>query len=239
MAEQEVSKHTKKVYKIWHSNEHSLLHKIKEFVIEIIIIVFAVSLSIWLHDWSEHRHQQKEVKEFLLGLKEDLNNDIIEMNQDKLSYKRCASAYHYIFSLKFKEVIHKDSLEKYRNFFFNLTGLVPNNGRFEGFKSSGKIGNIENKTLQNDIMDLYQENIASLINTTNFVSSAKQELISFVHKSRIRTSDSTTNIMQVFKSETFYNAANTLKNMEGVLERYDTCIFKMKRIVKTIDKQYK
>jgi hypothetical protein len=239
MAEQEVSKHTKKIYSIWHSKEHSLWHKVKEFFIEIIIIVFAVSLSIWLHDWSEHRHQQHEVKEFLTRLKSDLNNDITEMKQDKLSYRQCASAYSYIVSVKLKDTIRKDSLEKYRNFFFNLTGLVPNNGRFEGFKSSGKIGNIEDKILQNDIMDLYQENIPSLINTTNFISSAKQDLISFMQKSRVRKSDSTSNIIEVFKSEVFYNASNNLKNMDGVIERYDTCIFKMKRIISAIETQYR
>jgi hypothetical protein len=48
-------------------------------------------------------------------------------------------------------------------FFFNLTGLIPNNGRLEGFKSSGKIGNTKDKVLQNNIMDLYQEDIPSLI----------------------------------------------------------------------------
>src|SRR4051812_19152197 len=47
MAELEVVKHTKKVYKIWNSKEHSFWHKAKEFLIEIFIIVFAVSLSIW------------------------------------------------------------------------------------------------------------------------------------------------------------------------------------------------
>jgi hypothetical protein len=238
MADQEISKHTKKIYKIWHSDEHTIWHKAKEFFIEIVIIVFAVSLSIWLHDWSEHKHQQNEVKEFLIGLKSDLNNDITEMGQDKLSYGQCTKAYSYITNLKIKDVIIKDSLDKHRNFFFNLTGLVPNNSRFEGFKSSGKIGNIENKTLQNDIMDLYQENIPSLINTTNYVSNSKQDLITYIRNNRVRTNDSTTNIMQVFKSEVFYNAANNLKNMDGVIERYDTCIFKMKRIISAIDKQY-
>ncbi len=239
MAEQEVSKHTKKIYKIWHSDEHSIWHKVKEFFIEIVIIVFAVSLSIWLHDWSEHRHQQNEVKEFLIGLKSDLNNDIIEMGQDKLSYQGSENAYAYLANLKFKELIKKDSLDIHRAFFFNLIGLVPNNSRFEGFKSSGKIGNIENKTLQNDIMDLYQENIPSLLNTTNYVSNSKQELISYIRNNRVRTNDSTNNVMQVFKSEVFYNAANNLRDMSVVFERYDTCIFKMKRIITTIDMQYK
>ena len=61
MAEEEVAKHTKKIYSIWNSKEHSFLHKLQEFFLEILIIVFAVTLSIWFHSWSEHKHEQKEV----------------------------------------------------------------------------------------------------------------------------------------------------------------------------------
>ena len=52
------------------------------------------------------------------------------------------------------------------NSIFNTIALNPSNGRFEGFKSLGKIGNIESEELQNDIMDLYQENITSLLAST-------------------------------------------------------------------------
>jgi len=56
--------------------QHSFWEKVKEVAIEIFIIVFAVTLSIWLHSWSDHRHEQKEVEEFLSGLKGDLAKDI-------------------------------------------------------------------------------------------------------------------------------------------------------------------
>jgi hypothetical protein len=32
MADQEISKHTKKVYKIWNSKEYKWQHKLKEFL---------------------------------------------------------------------------------------------------------------------------------------------------------------------------------------------------------------
>ena len=71
MAEQEVIKHTKKVYKIWGSKEHSFRQKVKEFFVEVFIIVFVITLSIWFHNRSEHSKEQEEVKHFLLGLKSD------------------------------------------------------------------------------------------------------------------------------------------------------------------------
>ena len=67
----EVLKHTEKIYKTIKNKKHSLKDKLKEIIIEILIIVFAVTLSIYLHSWSEHNHQEKEVTEFLIDLKSD------------------------------------------------------------------------------------------------------------------------------------------------------------------------
>ncbi len=69
MAEDEIIKHTKKIYKTWFNKEFPFWHKISEFLIEILIIVFAVTISIWFHNLSEHKHQQEDVKQFLVGFK--------------------------------------------------------------------------------------------------------------------------------------------------------------------------
>jgi len=235
MAEQEVIKHTKKVYKIWGSKEHSLLHKIKEFIVEIFIIVFAITISIWFHNWSEHRQQQKDVKEFLLGLKEDLQNDIKEMKSDSLTFVQTAAAFKYITSNKYGEVLNNDSLKKYQNFIFNTTGLIPNNGRFEGFKSSGKIGFIENSTLQNLILDLYQEDIPSLILSTNGFTERKKELFHFITQNRKRNPD---NFNLLLSSDVGYNLSTNLAHFDEVFLKYGTCIQKSERIIQLIDQSY-
>src|SRR6185436_9341110 len=95
MAEQEVIKHTKKVFGLW-KTDNPFWHKIGEFLLEIFIIVFAITVSIYFHDRSELRHQRHETKEFLLGLKEDLKTDIDEMNQDKSSFRQSEKAFTYI-----------------------------------------------------------------------------------------------------------------------------------------------
>ena len=238
MAEQEVIKHTKKVYKIWNSNSHSTWHKIKEFLIEIIIIVFAVSFSIWLHDRSEHNHQQKEVKEFLVGLREDLMNDIREMKGDMDSYTNQAKAFKYISSIKLNDSLHSDSLKKYQAWIFNTTGLQQNSGRFEGFKSSGKIGTIEDKKLQNDIMDLYQEAIPSLLASTDAYVHRKNQLFDFGIRNRKRLTDSTTNLSAMLVTEEAWNYASLLANTGEILQRYNNCIEKMQKIVKAIELKY-
>jgi hypothetical protein len=237
MAEQEVIKHTKRIFGIW-KTQNSFLHKLSEFVGEILIIVFAITLSIYVHDLSELRHQRHEAKEFLLGLRQDLKTDIEEMNNDKSSYQKSGIIFSYIVSRKLKEPLNADTIRNYRNWIFNTTGLVPNSGRFEGFKSSGKMGTIEDRELQNYIMDLYQENIPSLIISTDGYTSRKEKLFDYIESNTKRTSDTTTDLLSVLASDPAHNICNSLTFVKQIVNRYDTCIDKMNAIIRDIDKDY-
>jgi hypothetical protein len=237
MAEQEVIKHTKKIFGLWKS-DNSFFHKLGEFLLEIFIIVFAITLSMYFHDWSELRHQRHETKEFLLGLRQDLETDIAEMNDDKKSFEKSGRAFRYITSRKLNEQLNPDTMNKHTGWIFNTTGLIPNSGRFEGFKSSGKIGTIEDKELQNNIMDLYQENIPSLISSTNFYNLKKQRLFEYVSASRKRITDSSTNQLAVLASDQSFNICVTLTSVKEIIDRYDACINKMKAIIDDINKEY-
>ncbi len=239
MAEQEVIKHTKKIYKVWNSKEHSFWAKVKEFVLEILIIVFAVSLSIWLHGQSEHAHQQKEVKEFLLGLQADLINDRAEMGADRERFILSGMAFSYLRTLKLNEAVNIDSIKKYRDVLFNSTGLIPNSGRFEGFKSAGKIGTIENKVLQNEIMNLYQENIPFLITQTDYYNAGKRKLNDFFTKNLQRTENGANNFISLLGNEEVYNMGDELKETKNIIEQYNKCIKNIDQINKLIDEEYK
>lgn len=61
-------------------------HRLGEILLEIGIIVFAITLSIWLHNWQECRHERARARQFLLGLQTDLTNDVREMQGDSASY---------------------------------------------------------------------------------------------------------------------------------------------------------
>jgi hypothetical protein len=237
--EDEVIKHTRKLYRTWFSKEHSFWHKISEFLIEIFIIVFAVSISIWFHNRSDHAHEQSEVKAFLFGLKSDLEDDMREMQNDKESFISQGKIFHYISSLKINEPLSKDSLRKNQNSMYVTTALTPNDGRFVGFKSAGKIGTIENKELQNDIMDLYQESIPSLLASTQGYNTWKMNFITYVIQSQKRLTDSTTNILEILKKDEVYDFSTVLSHPTEVLARYDVCIKLMQKIVAEIDQEYK
>jgi hypothetical protein len=198
----------------------------------------AITISIYFHDRSVLKHQRHETKEFLLGLKQDLATDIEEMNQDKSSFMHSEKAFNCITGRKLGEPLSADTIYNYYGWIFNTTGLVPNSGRYEGFKSSGKIGTIENKELQNNIMDLYQENIPNLINSTNFNTSKKQGLFEYVNMNRKRRTDSTTNLVSVLSSDPAYNICMSLTFVQEIFTRYNTCINKLNTIISDINKQY-
>lgn len=239
MAEQEVIKHTKKVYKVWTSKKHSRWDKVKEFFIEVLIIVFAVTLSIWLHEKSEHSKHNAEVKGFLLGLKEDLTGDIGEMQEDIKSYKRSSQAYNYLTTIKPNEKPNPDSIFAHRNAFFNQTKLIPNIGRFEGFKSSGKIGFIEDKELQNDIMDLYQEDIPALNWGADYYNGMKMKLREYCFSIAKRTPNGEGEMYDMaLTTDQAYFWASDLSYTDEIVDRYNNCIKKSTKIIEAINKKY-
>ncbi len=154
--QEEITKHSNKIYKTVKNSEHTLGEKVKEIIIEIFIIVFAVTLSIWLHGWSEHRHQQKEVSVFLANLKNDLQSDIESIDREVNAYQKTNVEYQKILALTTSQL---DSIYKSNNkvnFPIHSHGQTLNIGNYEGFKSSGKIGYIEDEKLKQKILSYYQ-----------------------------------------------------------------------------------
>ena len=155
----EVIKHANKVMNELTNPKHTVKEKLKEIGIEVFIIVFAVSLSIWLHSWSEHRHQQMEVREFSEDLKADLKNDIADLEVQNEYLKVTTKSCDFFKVLTNARV---DSLlklgEKDRvNLSLNPVSKIRNTGNYEGFKSSGKIGFIEDRKLKKMILNYYQK----------------------------------------------------------------------------------
>jgi hypothetical protein len=95
----EVTKHTRKIYEEVKNPGHNIWEKFKEVTIEILIIVFAVTLSIWLHNWSDNREQQKQTDEFLAGIRVDLAKDIQIMEENKAGFVLVQKNFRYLEAL--------------------------------------------------------------------------------------------------------------------------------------------
>lgn len=160
----EVLKHTEKIYKTVKSSRHSFGEKLREILVEIFIIVFAVTLSIWLHNWSEHRHEANEAREFLRDINDDLTKDLKSMRGKKESLSAILKSCIQILNLTPKEADTNRSV----SLNFSLNTFKANDGNYEGFKSSGKIGYIENKELKKLILQYYQEYLPGLYDVDKY-----------------------------------------------------------------------
>ena len=160
--EQEIVKHSRKLVSVFKKSNQSLIKKATEIVIEICIIVFAVSFSIWLHGITEHNKEQKEVRAFLTNIRKDLIKDLKWLKADAQTYKKASEGHKSILQLTPSKI---DSMNRGNS--YNLSFPVHillnkiNTGNYEGFKSNGKIGTIENEELRMAILGYYQQDAAA------------------------------------------------------------------------------
>jgi hypothetical protein len=131
----ELTKHGLKIYKTMSDRKYTFGEKFKEILIEIAIIVFAVTLSIYFHSWSEHHREQKEVREFIKGLKNDLTEDIRLMADSRATTANVQKNFADAFHLK-KGQLPDSTLHHY--FIYNLVSTHLNSARYEGFTSTAQ-----------------------------------------------------------------------------------------------------
>ena len=229
----EVTKHTKKIYNSVKNSDHTFGEKAKEVVIEICIIVFAVTLSIWLHSWSEHRHQQDEVKTFLINLKRDLAKDTEKFNKDKEDLLSVTKAYEFITNITPSQLdsLKKNKIETHVPFY--SSGRKANDGNYEGFKSSGKIGNLENEELKQLIVEYYQQSIPNTFEADKYYTEFILKIIEFYIANagqKDKLSFTSPQLKERLKYAILFGKNN--------VRLYDEdCIKKAKEIIKKIDIQ--
>jgi len=236
MAELEVAKHGKNVVHLMTKKEHGLAHRIREVAVEIAIIVFAVSMSIWLHGLSEHHHKQQEVRTFLLGLKGDLEGDVSQLTKMREGYKGFDANHAYLASLdpdkapdwaKFKAAYAMSGANWY---------FIPTRSRYDGFLMSGRLINIEDDKLLTEILDLYQSKLPE-IQTSEGGWSNRQHKLRDYRESQLEGDDEAS----LFRVTTTPKGKRLLRAMETspqLYERYQNYIDRSRRIIKTIAEAY-
>ena len=236
MSESEVSKHIKRTYKIWKKPGINWKEKLTETIVEILIIVFAVSLSLYLERWREKQHDRQIEKDFLTGLRYDLKSDIGEMSSDANFYTTEANAFRYFYSAK---NYSPDSVQVYKGTLSDFTQLTPNTNRYEALKSSGKLDVIENAALLDSIADLYQDEIPGLIEVfiKPFNEFKSRELIPFLDNHLVIDSNGNNNLEQVLKMSVARNYLAKWDYPERIAGKYHRVINASKNIINLIDKE--
>jgi len=243
MAEDEIiKKHTKAVYTTWTDPNKKWFHKLKDILLEVLIIVFAVSVSIWLHNWSEERKDKKEEKEFYIGLKKDLQDDVKEMVNDRAALKELLQQTIYLEKVGYGAVYNQDSLMRYSSVFFTQVQINPRITRFEALKGSGKLDIIENKTKLYNITDLYQKIFPGIFRTNQAFNSLTADKIAPFAGDIIQldTTGKLINIRDALHTSKMRWLLMLLKgNASNCISAYTTGIDKSNEIIKGIEEELK
>jgi len=232
----EVTKHTKKIYKSVKDKEHSFAEKAKETIVEICIIVFAVTLSIWLHSWSEDRHEHKVAIAFLKGLKKDLSEDVKQLNNNRKLTSLLDSNFIFLESLK-GNAVSDTTVERNirKRLFYSLCVTRPNIGRYEGFKSSGKIETIENDILKQDMLIYFQQTIPDLQFGENYTNSLQLKMLDL----DFDRGDKQTKYAFVTSTKMNSMFGLGIHNFEVNIRGYDKALSQAKKIIAEIDEETK
>jgi hypothetical protein len=237
MAEQEVIKHTKKIVTLWGDKYSPFWHKLKDFVLEILIIVFAVSISIWFHNWSEHRNEQKVTRTFLLGLRDDIQADIGETKEILEDYKKYELLYTYLSKLDETKDPNRDSLKLALFGINDNSFLRAHKSRFNGFLSAGKIMTIEDDSLTQNILRYYEEVLPALKSSEDGWISVNSLLNAYLIDNA-KDLENDMSKFQVLVTPKGKYLTNSLIPWPQLLERYQAVIFEGNKIISTISRMY-
>lgn len=241
MAEDEIRKHTKAAFKAWRDPEKDWKHKLKDILLEILIIVFAVTLSIWLHNWSEDAKDHNSEKEFLIGLKGDIQADLVEMKNDRDGLNKMIEGVHYFEKVGSGMELSNDSLKKHVWIFFSQTQINPRISRFEALKASGKLDIIENKKLQYNIIDLYQKNFPQIFRLNQYTNSLiADKMDAFIGDNmELDAKGNAINAQQMLRKSKMRIMLFQAEAFKNSVQGYTEGIDKENEIIKQIDEEIK
>lgn len=233
--EHELRRHIHNILKETLNTKRPFWKRVGDILFEGLIIVFAVSFAVFMERQREHKHDMQEAEAFILGLKTDLKNDIKEMEGDVWGYETATKWIKYFIDEK---QLNIDSVYKQSWVLINKTHLLINQGRYEGFKASGKINTIENELLRNKILDLYEERIVGLTNSTREHLALKEDMLKVLYRKRINKGTPNDNLLTVIKDQELRNYLFALTTTWEIINKYKLAIKESQEIIDLIEKSY-
>jgi hypothetical protein len=155
MSEEKIIKHTHQAVHIIEDRSKPWRHKIKQLLEEIIIIIVAVSITLAFHNWNDWRSERKIEKEFLAGTSDDLKKSAQLVDAGVRDLTEAAKYYDNVWKQIKTNKINAGYIDSNSYQLTNTSYFVFDNGRFEGFKSSGYLRLIENQVLLKHITTLF------------------------------------------------------------------------------------
>jgi len=176
MAEEElIYGHAKQALQSLTNRKKRWNERISDFFWEVFIIIVAVNITLWFHDWSEKRHDRELEKNFLIGTSNDL--DMVRSSLDKYStyYQPTLDYYDSVWVQMNDHRIDTAFVDTYSYLLTNTMYFEYDNSRFESFKFSGYLRLIENPELSEEISSLYTVWLPNRKTNDNTIFDAKRQ----------------------------------------------------------------
>jgi hypothetical protein len=155
MSEEKVIQHAGKAVHVLKNKKLHWKEKLKELTEEILIIVLAVSLTLFFHNWNDERHEHAMEREFLAGIRDDLKTEADNLESSIKWFQPTIDYYENVWGQITTNKLNPAYIDTNSMFLTNTSYFVFDNGRFEGFKASGYLRLIENKELLKHLITLY------------------------------------------------------------------------------------
>jgi len=161
--EDKMLEHVKEAVHSFTDRNQKWSKKIGSFLWEILIIVIAVNLTIWFHNWNDKRHEQAQVKDFLIDTRENLIQDTIvirnyinDMTNEKLVY------YDSVLSQINRKQIDAQYIDLRSGRLISSYNVEFNYGIYQSFSAANNLRLIENRVLLSDLITLYSTSFPGL-----------------------------------------------------------------------------
>jgi len=130
-------------------------HRIKDFLWEVFIILVAVNITLWFHDWSQKRHERAQAKEFLIDIRESLVQDTLNFRNYFNFMDNVLVYYDSVLFQIDKNKIDAQYIDSLSYNLLNNMNVSINYGIYQSFSSGNNLRLIENRKLLNNIISLY------------------------------------------------------------------------------------
>src|SRR5579863_166750 len=236
MSAHDIIKQSTRIAGVVNDESKKIRQKAGEILLEIIIIVFAITLSLFFERWRQNVEDHELERTFLLGLKDDLRKDVSHLEAASASWVQMGNATHYFIKPENQINWSRDSINYWGSRCFHNVYFFPSTNRYEALKSTGKINVIGDRRLQNDIVDLYQTKIPDLEQQLNFFNTfANSQVLVFLVNNLKRDENNNAILDKALFTDPRMRNFFSFYGLDDILKRSDSTLSKSREILTEID----
>lgn len=225
--------------------------KWKKYIFEFLSIFIAVVSAFALTNWNENKNDKQSEQKILLEIKNGLDRDIQDFNNNILGHKISLRANEVFRDLIENKAIPQDSIEKFYIALFRDYTPVINRSGYESLKANG-LKTIINDSLRFQIISLYdyshviieklEDNVTEMQSFENYFAPVNELLhpyMEFDNSGKFKMFHKPEKLTETEKKELLSYLWRLETNRRYKLRKYDLVIATIKKVRTNIEKELK